>query len=248
MEWVGARISAVLIVALLLVLMVWGFIAIADAVKEGETQRFDNWAVKSLRKSGDPNEPIGPKWVGEVARDFTGLGGVAVLSLVTLIVAGFLWLHEKYHAMWLVLGATVGGQILSTALKHVFQRPRPQLVAHLSSVYTTSFPSGHSMLSAVVYLTLGTLLASLVKERRLKFYFVSVAMVLTGLVGISRVFMGVHYPTDVLAGWAAGLGWALLCWLASRWLQTRGRMEPGLGEGEGDIQNPKPKLHTKAEI
>jgi undecaprenyl-diphosphatase len=127
--------------------------------------------------------------------------------------------------MWLVLIATLGGFVLSSILKHSYHRPRPNLVVHLSAVYTTSFPSGHSMLSAVVYMTLGTLLANFVTERRVKFYFVSVAMVLTFLVGVSRVFMGVHYPTDVLAGWSAGLAWALLCWMAARYLQRRGAVE-----------------------
>lgn len=228
MGWLGARTSAVLIAALLIVLAIWAFIAIADAVKEGHTQRFDDWAIRSLRKPNDPAETIGPSWMQEAARDVTALGGVVVLTLVTCAVAGYLWLRERYHALWLVLIATVGGQLLSTALKHLFHRPRPQLVAHLSRVYTTSFPSGHSMLSAVVYLTLGTLLASFVDERRLKFYFVSVAMFLTLIVGISRVFMGVHYPTDVLAGWSAGLAWALLCWLVSIRLQRQGAVEHGL--------------------
>jgi undecaprenyl-diphosphatase len=194
-------------------------------VREGSTQRFDDWAIRALRKANDPNEPIGPKWLAEVGRDITALGGIAVLMLITAAVVGFLWLREKYGAMWLVLIATFGGLGISSVLKHIFRRPRPILVAHLSAVYTTSFPSGHSMLSAVVYLTLGTLLASLVKERRLKFYFLLVAMTLTFLVGVSRVFMGVHYPTDVLAGWSAGLVWALICWLAARHLQRRGAVE-----------------------
>lgn len=228
MGWLGARTSAVLVAALLIVLAIWAFIAIADAVKEGHTQRFDDWAIRALRKPNDPSETIGPSWMQEAARDVTALGGVVVLTLVTCAVAGYLWLRERYHALWLVLVATVGGQLLSTALKHVFHRPRPELVAHLSRVYTTSFPSGHSMLSAVVYLTLGTLLASFVDERRLKFYFVSVAMFLTLIVGISRVFMGVHYPTDVLAGWSAGLAWALVCWLVSVRLQRQGAVEHGL--------------------
>lgn len=228
MGWLGARTSAVLVAALLIVLAIWAFIAIADAVKEGHTQRFDDWAIRALRKPNDPAETIGPSWMQEAARDVTALGGVVVLTLVTCAVAGYLWLRERYHALWLVLIATVGGQLLSTALKHVFHRPRPQLVAHLSRVYTTSFPSGHSMLSAVVYLTLGTLLASFVDERRLKFYFVSVAMFLTLIVGVSRVFMGVHYPTDVLAGWSAGLAWALVCWLISIRLQRQGAVEHGL--------------------
>jgi undecaprenyl-diphosphatase len=224
-EWLGAHTSSVLIAILLVVLGTWAFIAIADNVKEGSTQRFDEWAIRSLRTANDPSKPIGPRWLAEVSRDITALGGVAVLTLVTLAVVGFLSLREKYGAMWLMLIATFGGLAISSLLKHLFRRPRPDFVAHLSGVYTTSFPSGHSMLSAVVYLTLGTLLASVVHERRLKFYFLIVALVLTFLIGVSRVFMGVHYPTDVLAGWSAGLVWALICWLVARYLQRRGAVE-----------------------
>lgn len=224
-EWLGSHTGTLLVATLLVVVSAWAFIEIADEVKEGSTQRFDDWAVRSLRKPGDLNEPIGPKWVGEVARDLTGLGGVAVLSLVTAAVVGFLALREKYGAMWLMLIATAGGLAISSLLKHLYHRPRPDLVAHLSRVYTSSFPSGHSMLSATVYLTLGALLARFVRERRVKFYFVFVAMTLTVLVGVSRVFMGVHYPTDVLAGWAAGLTWALLCWIVATYLQRRGTVE-----------------------
>jgi undecaprenyl-diphosphatase len=236
-EWLGSHTGGLIVAALVVVIGIWAFIGIADEVKEGGTRRFDDWAIRSLRKANDPAETIGPHWLGEVARDLTGLGGVAVLSLMTAAVVGFLWLREKYGAMWLVLVATVGGLVISSLLKHLYERPRPNLVAHLSQVYTTSFPSGHSMLSATVYLTLGTLLASFVKELRVKFYFVSVAMVLTGLVGVSRVFMGVHYPTDVLAGWAAGLAWAGLCWIVARQLQRRGAVEKDIasagGEGSG---------------
>ena len=230
-EWLGAHTSSVLVAVLLVVLGIWAFIAIADDVKEGSTQRFDQWAIRSLRRADDPNEPIGPKWVGEVARDMTALGGVAVLTLITGAVVGFLWLREKYGAMWLMLIATFGGLGISSLLKSLFHRPRPELVAHLSAVYTSSFPSGHSMLSAVVYLTIGTLLASFVRERRVKFYFLSVALALTFLVGVSRVFMGVNYPTDVLAGWSAGLVWALICWLAARYLQRRGAVESDIATG-----------------
>jgi undecaprenyl-diphosphatase len=120
-----------------------------------------------------------------------------------------------------VIVAVVGGQVLSTLLKYFIDRPRPDIVHHLSHVYTTSFPSGHSMMSAVVYLTLGALLARFVPQRALKLYFIGLAMFLTFLVGVSRVYMGVHWPTDVLAGWTAGLVWAIACWLVARQLQRR---------------------------
>jgi undecaprenyl-diphosphatase len=164
--------------------------------------------------------------VPEVARDLTALGGVAFLTLLTLSVAGFLWLRKMYGAMWLVLGSTLGGLLASTTLKLMFDRPRPDLVPHLSDAFTSSFPSGHSFLSATVFLTLGSLLGRFVYQRRLKAYFLLVAVALTLLVGISRVYMGVHYPTDVLAGWSAGLAWALACWLLARFLQHRGAVDP----------------------
>jgi undecaprenyl-diphosphatase len=221
-----------LIVAFLVVGGVWGFIAIADEVMEGDTQHFDDWAVQALRMPDPastperplPQVPIGPRWLREVGRDMTALGGIAVLFLVTGGVAGYLWMVRKYHAMALVCVATAGGLIASTILKWSFDRPRPN-VDHYSYVVTSSFPSGHSMLSAVVYLTLGSLLTRLLPERRAKIYVIFVALLLTLLVGVSRVYMGVHFPTDVLAGWTAGLAWALLCWLVARYLQIRGAVE-----------------------
>jgi undecaprenyl-diphosphatase len=127
--------------------------------------------------------------------------------------------------MAFVFGATSSGFALSVALKALFRRPRPEVVPHLMRAYSSSFPSGHSMISAVVYLTLGVLLAQLVHRRLLKFYFLMLAVLLTVLVGVSRVYLGVHYPTDVLAGWTAGLVWAVLGWLVQRALQRRGQVE-----------------------
>jgi undecaprenyl-diphosphatase len=124
-----------------------------------------------------------------------------------------------------VLVSIVGGLLLSSGLKAMVSRPRPDVVPHLSIVYTSSFPSGHSMLSAVVYLTLGSLLAATTQQTVLRIYVLAVAVLLSVIVGVSRVYLGVHYPTDVLAGWVAGLGWALLCWLVARWMQRRRKVE-----------------------
>ena len=222
----------VLVVALFIVGGIWGFVEIADEVLEGDTQAFDEWAIEALRvpdPKSTPERPlpdvqIGPRWMQELGRDMTALGGVGVLLMVTAAVAGYLLMIKKYHAMWLVLIATLGGLLMSTALKWSFDRERPG-GPHFSHVYTSSFPSGHAMLSAVVYLTLGSLLARLIPQRHVKAYFIVLALVLTVLVGASRVYMGVHYPTDVLAGWTAGLVWALICWLVARYLQKRGAVE-----------------------
>jgi undecaprenyl-diphosphatase len=232
LAWARENSNLILLVgALIVVLGIWGFAKLASEVLEGDTQAFDDWAIKALRRPD--GTPTGPTWLQEVARDITALGGVFVLSLVTFAVAGYLAIVRKHHAMWLVLLATGGGLVISTVLKNLFNRDRPQLVPHLSIVHTSSFPSGHSMLSAVVYLTLGAMLARLVPNRAAKIYFIVLAMALSLLVGISRVYLGVHYPTDVLAGWTAGCVWATVCYLAARQLQRRGAVERDVDEPGG---------------
>jgi len=197
------------------------FIGIAGVVLEGDTMRFDRWLLLALRTPGDPGNPLGPAWVEEMFRDFTALGGVGVLSLLTLVSVVYLWLQGLRRAAMYVLLAILGGLLLSTLLKTGFARPRPDVVTHGSLIYTSSFPSGHSMLSAVVYLTGASLLAMVHKTRSLRVYLIGCAILTTLLVGVSRVYLGVHWPSDVLAGWAAGSAWAAACWLLAHWLQER---------------------------
>ncbi|MGE3803629.1 MAG: phosphatase PAP2 family protein [Gemmataceae bacterium] len=223
--WFGRREPIVLLTLLVIVVGAWGFIEIADEVMEGETGAFDEWVLRSLRDPQNPAVPRGPGGLQLVARDITGLGGITVLSLLTVIIAAFLWLDRKHGLALFLLLATTSGMIVGFSLKAGFGRPRPSVVPHLVAAQTASFPSGHSMMSAVVYLTLGVLVASAVPYRIMKVYVIGVGLLLSGLVGLSRVYLGVHYPTDVLAGWTAGLVWALLCWLVARWLQQRGQVE-----------------------
>ncbi|MCY1073771.1 phosphatase PAP2 family protein [Archangium lansingense] len=204
-----------------------GFIGLSDEVREQETQHFDERVLLSLRRADNPEEPRGPRWLAEAARDVTALGSVSVLTLVVCAVAGFLVLVRRWRSLALVVGSTVGGALVNTLLKSLFARPRPTVVPHLTHVLTESFPSGHAMLSAIVYLTLGALLAQLVERRWLRAYLVGVALSLTLLVGLTRVYLGVHYPTDVLGGWMAGLAWALLTALLARAVKRR---SPGLRE------------------
>jgi undecaprenyl-diphosphatase len=219
--WIGNHDLSVLLSILIVLLSVVGFGILADEVGDGATQRFDEWAVRAMRTPEDPAIPIGPPWLVEVGRDVTALGGVAVLTLLTIAVVGFFWICRIYASMWLVILTTLGGVAVSIVLKNLMDRPRPEIVPHLSIVHSTSFPSGHSMLSAIVYLTLGTLLAEAVQSKLLRAYFLIVAAVLTALVGVSRVYLGVHYPTDVLAGWTAGVGWAVACGFVARIVNRR---------------------------
>lgn len=193
---------------------------------ERETQSFDEQLMRQLRDPVRPAEPRGPEWLLGAMRDLTALGSMTVLVLFVLAVAGALLARRQYHALVLLLVAAFGGMLLNVLLKPVFGRPRPDVALRLTEVRSLSFPSGHAMGSAIVYLTLAALLARLVRPRALKLYFLGLAALLTFLVGTSRVYLGVHYPTDVLAGWTVGLAWALLCWTVARYLQGRGAVEP----------------------
>jgi undecaprenyl-diphosphatase len=214
-----------LVRVLLVIAPLWLLLVVAGAVKEGDTRGMDEAVMRALRDPADPGHGIGPRWLEGSMRDLTALGSMSVLLIFTGAVAVFLGVRRQYHALALVVVAALGGSLLASGLKALFARPRPDLVPHLAVVYSSSFPSGHSMSSAAVYLTLGALLSRLVKERKLKVYFLAVACFLTFVVGLSRVYLGVHYPTDVLAGWCAGLAWAVLCWLIASSLQRKGAVE-----------------------
>jgi undecaprenyl-diphosphatase len=223
--WMRNQDLVVLLLTLAGVVGVWAFFILANEVEGGETRQFDERVIRAFRTVEDPGQPVGPIWLEGAVRDVTSLGSPIVLALVMLAVAGFVVLRRQYHAFWFLLGAGVGAGALGWLLKRWFARPRPELVPHLVRVDSGSFPSGHSLLSAAIYLTLGALLARLVKPMRFKIYIICVALVFSMLVGVSRVYLGVHYPTDVLGGWTVGLLWAIGCWLVARFLQRRGAVE-----------------------
>jgi undecaprenyl-diphosphatase len=196
-------------------------LALVGNVLEGDTQQFDERILKSLRKADAPAEPVGPRWLKFAALDITSLGSATVLGLTVTAVIGYLLLHGLFRHAVFVLLASSGGWILNDILKTLFDRPRPSVVPHLREVSTLSFPSGHALTSAVVFLTLGTLLMRVVNHRLAKWYCISIAMTATVLVGASRVYLGVHYPTDVIGGWLIGLSWALICWMLERVAERR---------------------------
>ena len=230
-HWDGIRKRIRTELGLLLALLVvaggtLGFVLIAGEVLGGETNAFDKALFLAFRDANNPGIALGPAWLPEMARDITALGSFGVLSLVLLIVIGYLVITAKRAAALLVLMAVLGGQLISTLLKLGFERARPDLVPNAPQVFTASFPSGHAMLSAVTYLTIGALLMRVEADRRARIFVLIVAIVLTMLVGASRVYLGVHWPTDVLAGWCVGAAWAMLCWLVALWLQREGQVEP----------------------
>jgi undecaprenyl-diphosphatase len=225
LAWLGVREAGTLAALLVAASTLWLFVELADEVVEGETASVDERLLLMLRAPNDSADPLGPAWIEELARDVTGLGGVGVLTFLTLASAGFLVLERKRHLAAYLLVAVAGGTLASTLLKLAFDRARPDLVPHGSFVYTSSFPSGHSMLSAITFLTLGALLASGQTNIRIRAYLIALAALLTLSVGVSRVYLGVHWPTDVLAGWTAGAAWTLLCWVLAERLRRRGVVE-----------------------
>lgn len=197
------------------------FLTLASEVMGGETLAFDKRIILAFRKADDLSRPIGPAWVEGSLLDITALGGPTVISLVVLAIVGFLVLQARYRSAVAILLTAASGEILNAALKSLFMRPRPDVVSHLRVVSETSFPSGHAMQSAIIYLTLGAMLMRLSDRRLTKIYCCTVAMLATFLVGLSRVYLGVHYPTDVLAGWIVGLLWASVCWLVAQHYEVR---------------------------
>jgi undecaprenyl-diphosphatase len=216
--------SRVLLVLLAVAAALWTFLELADEVGEGETSDIDRRILLAFRNPADLSDPLGPRTLEESLRDITALGGFTVLTILTVVAAlAFLFHRKRLHAAVLV-GAVVLAQISSSLAKALIDRPRPDLVSHGSYVYSASFPSGHSMLAAATYLTLAMLVASLETRRRAKFTVYVLAVVIVVAVGLSRVYLGVHWPSDVLGGWAFGAAWSLLAWLVL--LKLGARPEP----------------------
>jgi undecaprenyl-diphosphatase len=218
--------------AVLILALIWVFAVLAGKVVEGDTRQFDEWVLSALRQEADPGRVKGPWWLQAGAEDLTALGSPTVLGLTVLAVTGYLFLHGLYRNGLFIFSASVGGWVLNWLLKAAFERTRPDIVPHLREVMSSSFPSGHALTSAAVYLTLGALLMRIAQGRLAKYYCIAIAMFLTFLVGSSRVFLGVHYPTDVIAGWLIGMTWALLCWVVERTLERRAGLKQEKEEQE----------------
>ena len=217
LTWLAAGLGACV--------LLFAFVSLAGEVMEGDTQAFDTKIVRALRDPLDAARPIGPDWMEGVLLDVTAIGSTTVLGLMTAAVTGFLVLQTRYRTAVVIAVTSLSAELLTAAMKHAFNRPRPSVVPHLRVVVSTSFPSGHAMESAIVYLTLGAILMRAAESRLTKSYILGVAVLLTALVGISRVYLGVHYPTDVIGGWIIGFMWASICWLVAQQFEGTAHIE-----------------------
>jgi len=214
------RKEAILLVLLLLILLT--VVILLIAFKDLPIiHELDNRILLGLRKQND-STPLGPSWLLRGVQETTVLGGALVLSIVSLSTAGCLLLHRHYRLLVSVLSSIIGGTLFSLCLKQLIHRPRPAIVTHFDySIITNSFPSGHSMLSAIVYLTVAILIAQMFSDRITKIYVFAVAGSLIGLIGFTRIYLGVHYLSDVLAGWCFGGVWVILWYfLIEKYLQV----------------------------
>lgn len=220
--WGFLRAEIVLVAALVVIALgVLAFIGIADEMSEGDSHAFDMAVLQALHPdAANPADPVGPFWLDHAAADLTALGSVAVLTTLALGAAGFLVLHRRWIEAVIIAVGFGGGLTISQVLKTFFGRERPPEIYRAAEILNASFPSGHALLSAVVFLTLGAMLAEAAKGRAARIYVMVVAIALVVVVGLSRIYLGVHWTTDVLAGWAAGGAWATACWLIERRLKT----------------------------
>ena len=197
------------------------FAATAGLVLSGSTQSFDQSVLLALRLPHNLDQPVGPEWLPPAAREVTALGGTPLLTLLTLLLAGYFAVKREARTIAVLLVAIIGETILSGMLKDLFDRPRPDIVPRLIDVSSASFPSGHATSAAAVYLTLAALIARETKEQAVRNYVYFGAVALALLVGASRVYLGVHYPTDVIGGLGFGAAWAAIVLIAARRLERR---------------------------
>jgi undecaprenyl-diphosphatase len=227
---------------LVLGLAALAFSNIADEVVEGETHGVDQAVLDALRVNGQPKLLVGPNWLHTSANDVTALGSLTNLTLIVLLVVALMACLRRWSAAVLVLVGAGGGLALSQGLKALFGRERPDMAYRTVEAVNASFPSGHAMMSAVVFLTLGALATRFTHRRRIKTLALGSAVLLSLLVGISRIYLGVHWSTDVLAGWCLGAAWAMACWLAAwaweRRQAARGEADGVSEAGPGDLAQP----------
>jgi undecaprenyl-diphosphatase len=197
------------------------FVALAWAVASGTVSAVDAAFLGALRSEADPTDPLGPAWLESAIRDLTALGGNAVLILITLGATAWYVARGERQAAWLLLCSAIVGVALSFGLKDLFDRARPNEIHHLQTVYTASFPSGHAMNALIIYLNLGLLASRSASPPAARWVAQLLAATIVIGIGLSRVYLGVHWISDVVAGWLAGLAWVGLCWMAFGLLGAR---------------------------
>lgn len=178
-------------------------------VLAGRTVPLDSTGLQIWR-TGAGLAPRGPGWLIEAVRDVTGMGGVVMRHVFAICAIAALLLLKLRREALVLAGTVMGGWVVNSALKALIGRERPTIVPHLTEAAGNSFPSGHSFNSAVVFIAIALAFAAMSPRRSVRWTIVGAAVGLTWLIAFSRVWLGVHFPSDVIAGWLGGASWAFL--------------------------------------
>lgn len=196
-------------------------LAVTGLVTGERLPALDRRLLIALRDSTDLTLPLGPPWLRGASRDVTSLGGPAVVTLAVGASALFLVLSRRIVSAGALILAVGGAVLTEVLLKDTLGRARPDFSPLPEYITTMSFPSGHATMAAAAYLSLGAILAHVQPQRRLKAFVAGTAVVIVLLIGLTRVHLAVHWPSDVLAGWTLGAGWAAACWAALLLVEQR---------------------------
>jgi undecaprenyl-diphosphatase len=230
LTWIEARINwlrapelRLLVILGVVALLLLGFLVLGSEVREGDTIGFDRAILLAFRTS--PDDPIGPPWFEAAVMNLSALGSAAVTGLVSVIAVLYFAFAGRRRFALLIAGCAIGTEVWMWVFKAFYGRERPSFVRGIDVPTSLSFPSGHSMISAALYLTLAVLISRTTTDGRLRIFVVATGAALALIVGTTRVYLGVHYPTDVVAGWTLGVAWALTCGVIARWLGGKGEVE-----------------------
>ncbi|MBX9616068.1 MAG: phosphatase PAP2 family protein [Caulobacteraceae bacterium] len=231
---------------------VLAFAGIADDLTQADSHGFDGRVLAWMQPVA--GRPRGPWWLQEAAADLTSLGGISVLALFAVAAIGILLILRKRLSAVLLVTGLAGGVALSEGLKALFERQRPPAAYQAVDTLNASFPSGHALLATVFYLTVAVLMTRAFPRRRLKAYVLSVGVLFALLVGLTRVYLGAHWATDVLAGWCVGAAWAVALWLVSHAVERHQRVrhaalvdEPAVGLDEQSARSGPAALPRRAD-
>ena len=202
--------------AIIAIVATWGFAELAGHVRSGSTAAFDDTILMWFGRHH-------VKWLDAAMLEITALGTGAVVLMVVAVSGMFLWLTEHRYSALLLMIATAGGIVLNGLLKIGYGRPRPQIFAWGTTAVSWSFPSGHAMSATIVYGTVAYLAARLQRRRAQRVATLICAATFILLIAVSRLYLGVHYPSDVIAGIIIGLGWAAFCMATLEALQVYAR-------------------------
>ena len=210
---------------ILLAASIAGFVVLAWWSGSDWGQRLDQAILRALLYTGEPARPLGPDWLREAGRDLTALGSISVLVFISLAVGGWLALKRRWRSVLAMAATIIPGVLLSFGLKRLFSQPRPELIADVTQTFTSSFPSSHAMASLIVYLALADVISRQPGARAVRHYLLFMALAASFIAGFSRLYLSVHWPSDVLAGWTAGAAWLALSALVMHGLD---RSRPGI--------------------